>query len=1226
MRPRRLRRLLPALVLPLALVVWLGPYLVGLEAVRARVLQAARARLGPATRLAAIRWSWLPRPAVTLSGVHIELPGLVLDAPAVELVPDPIGLAHGRPALWEVRLASPSARIEPAAWHRPGSPAHAEPAGARFVPPPIRRVRVTEGRIVLRDGPRRIDLTGVEARIGLSERPLTLEVTCTPGLADRLEVHGTLEPGTLRYRLRVALKGLRPASAVGAWGLRHPLAPRDLVLNLQGDVSGDGTGAFEGRFTGDIPCLVLRPGEEDISFACGALAFQVVRDGDAWTVGLDRLDLSDPRLRISGRIRYLAETGGARRSRLALDLRAADVDLGGVRRKVLALWGGHPVARKVCDIVRGGTATAAGFSFEGPPSWLNRLDKMRITATVRGTEVHVPGLSLTDTAGEVRIVDGLLVGENLSTRLDHTFGHDGTLRLGLHGADPAFHLDIAVDVDMADLVPVLRGIVHGDALRSELDRFRDLSGRAEGRLRIGERLHAPKVRVDVSAMDFSGRYARLPWPFTVRRGRLALRPEKVTWTGIEAEVGPHRLREVAGSITLGRRQDLRMEGAGEISAGPLLAGLSAVPAAARALSPFLAHARGRITVSRFTLAGPWSRPAAWRYEAEATALDLRLDGPALPAGLRLRRVDLLVNQERVTLRRAEADVKGLPLSAAGSVRFGGPKAARGGWLDVEGAMGRTLAMWLEGRGWLPAAYRPRLPCRIENAHLAWDAAGARFSGDLFPGRRGGAATDRVAVRLSVTPGHLRIERLSLESRGEKGELSLDLDRRRGGLRLAWAGAIRKTSLDRLLSRNRLLSGEMDGNFTLAFDPDRPGRTRVTGRARVRHLRWPWGLRRPVDVEQLKVSGHGGSARLDVLILGIGPERVHLKGDIRATRAALVLDLEAASPRLTWENLASFLPAAGEKKGGTPPSGRRRWPVDLELRFRVKAFRVAEKTLERASTSGHVFTVRRAVGKIGLTPAGDLHLRVTRAELCGLGLGLRWDTHGAETRMDLNATAAALPFETALPCLGRPQRLISGRADLALELSGRPGTWTGGRLVLRSDGGRIHKFTLISKLFSLLNVIELFKGHLPDLTTEGFGYSRMDIQGTVADNRLTLTRAAVKGEGMDLFATGDIRLDGPTLDLMLLVAPLKSVDAVVKKVPLLGYVLAGERGTLVTIAFRVRGPAGDPKISPLPAEALGKGVLGILGRAVGLPLHILKPVLGGGEDDRPAPVDAPRKGR
>ena len=72
-------------------------------------------------------------------------------------------------------------------------------------------------------------------------------------------------------------------------------------------------------------------------------------------------------------------------------------------------------------------------------------------------------------------------------------------------------------------------------------------------------------------------------------------------------------------------------------------------------------------------------------------------------------------------------------------------------------------------------------------------------------------------------------------------------------------------------------------------------------------------------------------------------------------------------------------------------------------------------------------------------------------------------------------------------------------------------------------------------------------------------------------------------------------------ITVLVAPFKTVDRIVKHIPLVGNVLGGN---LISIPFRAIGDLSDPDVIPLSPTAVGSGLLGILERTLKLPITII----------------------
>jgi hypothetical protein len=73
-------------------------------------------------------------------------------------------------------------------------------------------------------------------------------------------------------------------------------------------------------------------------------------------------------------------------------------------------------------------------------------------------------------------------------------------------------------------------------------------------------------------------------------------------------------------------------------------------------------------------------------------------------------------------------------------------------------------------------------------------------------------------------------------------------------------------------------------------------------------------------------------------------------------------------------------------------------------------------------------------------------------------------------------------------------------------------------------------------------------------------------------------------------------------MTLLIAPLRTVDNVVGKVPVVGSVLGG---SIVAIPVGVSGTAGKPKVTPLDPSAVGAELKGLMDRTLSVPKGALR---------------------
>ncbi|MFC1844233.1 AsmA-like C-terminal domain-containing protein [Thermodesulfobacteriota bacterium] len=92
--------------------------------------------------------------------------------------------------------------------------------------------------------------------------------------------------------------------------------------------------------------------------------------------------------------------------------------------------------------------------------------------------------------------------------------------------------------------------------------------------------------------------------------------------------------------------------------------------------------------------------------------------------------------------------------------------------------------------------------------------------------------------------------------------------------------------------------------------------------------------------------------------------------------------------------------------------------------------------------------------------------------------------------------------------------------------------------------------------------------------------------------------------LNLFLNGEIHLDKFDADMTLLVAPFKSFDTLVSKVPLIGKPIMGGYDSLLAVPVAIRGPMSDPLITPLDPKAVSGTLFNIVKETFMLPYNIL----------------------
>jgi uncharacterized protein involved in outer membrane biogenesis len=160
----------------------------------------------------------------------------------------------------------------------------------------------------------------------------------------------------------------------------------------------------------------------------------------------------------------------------------------------------------------------------------------------------------------------------------------------------------------------------------------------------------------------------------------------------------------------------------------------------------------------------------------------------------------------------------------------------------------------------------------------------------------------------------------------------------------------------------------------------------------------------------------------------------------------------------------------------------------------------------------------------------------------------------------------------------------------------------GMLRLELENGVIERGNILSKIFSILNVSQLFKGRLPDLKTKGLPYHRILANIDVKDGIASTDDFVVDSDAMRITIIGKVDLGKNLIDARIGIHPLVTLDTVLSHIPIIGYILTGKEKAFLSYVYEVKGDLNDPKIEAIPFKSIGEGFLGIIKRLLETPLR------------------------
>jgi len=920
---------------------------------------------------------------------------------------------------------------------------------------------------------------------------------------------------------------------------------------------------------------------------------------DKLSFSLTNLKLDYPRLYLSGKM----DIHGALPStpqKVNLELLGKDVDVASTRKAALDLAGENPVVNDIFEIVKGGKVPFIQFTSHGKSmEELGELENITINSNMTSGEIFVPGvdLNLTDVAGDVAISKGILKGENLKAHMGTSKCIDGSLKLGLEGENAPFHLDLTLEADLSQLPPILKKVVHDKAFIKENSLVENLKGKATGRLVLGESLESINVFVDVSQFNLSANYRRLPHPLRINGGRYFMEGNTTSIKNTSGSMGNSTFTEVSGQINWDNILHLKIaSGKAKIDLEEIYPWLLSSKIISGKLRD-LKHVKGILALSSTSLNGPFLEPENYQFQIAGEVRHLTLDSPLLPGSLTAAKGNFSINSENISMTDVQTRIHDASLKVSGTVKDYLKGLIR---IDMifQGEIGPDLTRWAEDAFNISPFLRLKSPISVSTAHLTWNnQQHTAFSGDLSIHKG-----PKITTVFSVTPEKLTIEKLTFQD--QLSNASIKLGQKNQIMDVLFAGNLQKETLDNILEKNEILKGQIKGDFYARVLLDQPLNSTLQGELTVKDVIFPRKIKPPFIIHDLSMTIKKDILQVKSAKLALADNLFDLKGDVTLSAAALNLDMELFADVLNLDQLKQDLDNHTKKSDDQTAEKLWAYPVRGMIKTKIKNLIYESLTWEPFEADIR-FNDKTA------------EFSITDANVCGIkSLGILEITPRAIT-IDLKPSAQNQELNPSIQCLSDKSAKIVGDFNLEGNIKSKGTAQTliqnlNGDLKFYASKGRFQSgrgFRILINIFNILNVTDIFKGKLSNPETNGFAYNSIHAKADIQNGKLVLNEMIIDGTSMNIVCQGNIDLVKKQMDVTALVAPLKTIDFFIKRTPLIKDILGG---SLISIPVGITGHLENPRVSPLPPDKVGSGLLGIVKRTLQLPVKIIQPVPPGKE--------------
>lgn len=972
-----------------------------------------------------------------------------------------------------------------------------------------------------------------------------------------------------------------------------------------------GSGQFlESSFQANAPDWKLQSRNHTLRVREPALQGRLQLGPERARVVISRLHLKNPAIELSGNLgwHFASKTIDCR-------LQTSDFQITAVKSACLSV-GESEVLRKILEIVPSGRVPGLAMHTRGRSSaeW---LDNFELRGALQDGVVHVPEpeLHLTDVSGRVRYEKGILHCRQAMARMDNAQGRNGAFDLGLNAQTEPFLLQTDIKGSFEALPAVLRKTIHSERFLHELERFRDISGQGAGDLRIEKKDGDWTVQAGLKQGFLQTGIDRLPFPLRLAAGRMHWRSQRTRLRLEQLEGGASSCQSITAVLQSGTQPHCEITASKAVldvqQLLPWLHSSGGFPNLPTQWSPEGAplpavqpEAAGQILVDTGHVKGPFQQPENWDFRVKGSVRKLRLLSKALPAPLQVSSGDFQAGTQPPLLALTDWKTDCLDGSARFSLLLESTQADafRTAWSVPRGRLGPQILKALHPQLSLPQDIELRGPLGIQNGAL-----------ELHNGRitslELGLEASETVLDLNIRLSSDQQKRFCFHIVDRLSKARIEIEQTaENHFETHFSGYLDQGSIRNICKVQTYFLGSALGHFFLQFQAQPFRIVSALGKMQISDTFLPVpGTEQRLGIENLAVKANPHQLRIEKGRLLWGADPVNLSGTIDTNSRFTVLDLHCSAATLAWDSIEPVLfpkTAQGDSSDERPGT----WLDNLRgsLSLEADTFR-----LDR-------FTWQPFQSRIDFQETRIKVNSAPQSSLCGIRTPGSLTIEDTVIHLKVHPKTVGRPLDRILSCLHLRDQQLTGRCSLEGSLESQGPDWEAlhnafqGTLRLSAENGRIHKATILSRILQLLNSTEILFGSIPDLDQDGFAYHTLSMDCTLEDSIFTINSGVLNGPSMAIDFIGRFDPRSTELELLIAVAPLKTVDRIVAKIPFIKE-LTGKH--LVSVPLKISGTLDNYRITPVAPHRLGQNFLDLLKKTLKAPVTIIQPLLENNQEIR-----------
>jgi hypothetical protein len=346
---------------------------------------------------------------------------------------------------------------------------------------------------------------------------------------------------------------------------------------------------------------------------------------------------------------------------------------------------------------------------------------------------------------------------------------------------------------------------------------------------------------------------------------------------------------------------------------------------------------------------------------------------------------------------------------------------------------------------------------------------------------------------------------------------------------------------------------------------------------------------PIKDCDFKLRLSGKHARIDFMNMQLGSSAIHLRGNLTGWHS-IRGDLSINAKYLDLSELKVFQ-SGPKSQDETSLLARLLKGSDVQLRTKI------DKGRFQSIEFGPLYA--QCVLRSGDLLIERSKLKTKHTVLTGKG---RINTgRNAKIAFSSHIKMTKQPLEDIFRTFGLKSPYLEGEltSECLLFVEGRNkkeliSSLTGSANVL-AERGKIRKSHTIYKVLEFLSLQNIFKKRPQSLSKEGLYFENIEGHLTFDKGILATRNLVMKSPVFNAVSKGKIDLNREWVDIDLGAQPLGTIDSMVSGIPIVSYLLTGEKKSMIIYYFKAEGPLSNPEVQYVPLANLDDGMLGFFKR-------------------------------